>query len=149
MNGREVTADDVVYSWIRASGDPRNVWYIAPTTPEKDRWKIEALDKYTKRSPTMSVEDQAQVWRYLGDVLCSASGGIHNIGAYHGGGSPVMEQIAITTQFDIDARKKLVRHLAGMSGGDRDALAKQSKGADRTIPAAQKTKTIEKTPARR
>jgi hypothetical protein len=35
-----------------------------------------------------------------------------------------MEQIAITTQYDIESRKKMVRHIAGMSGGDREALAK-------------------------
>ena len=84
----------------------------------------EALLKYTKRNPKMNAEDQAQFWRYLGDVLCSATGGIRNIGAYHGGGSPIMEQIAITTQYDIESRKKLVKYIAGMSGGDREALAK-------------------------
>jgi 4-hydroxybutyryl-CoA dehydratase / vinylacetyl-CoA-Delta-isomerase len=83
------------------------------------------LLKYTKRNPNMAAEDQAQMWRYLGDQLCSATGGIHNVGGYHGGGSPVMEQIAITTQYDLEARKKLVRYIAGMSGGDRDALSKQ------------------------
>ena len=82
------------------------------------------LLKYTTRSPNMTAEDQAQLWRYMGDVLCSASGGIHNVGGYHGGGSPVMEQIAITTQYDIEARKKLIRYIAGMSGGDREALSK-------------------------
>ena len=35
-----------------------------------------------------------------------------------------MEQIAITTQYDIESRKKLVRYIAGMSGGDREALSK-------------------------
>ncbi len=83
----------------------------------------ELLLKYTKRNPQMPVEDQAQFWRYLGDRLCSATGGIRNIGAYHGGGSPIMEQIAITTQYDIESRKKLVRYIAGMSGGDREALS--------------------------
>ncbi len=85
----------------------------------------ELLMKYTERNPDVPVEDQAQFWRYLGDILCSASGGIMNIGNYHGGGSPIMEQIAITTQYDIESRKKLVRGLAGMSGGDRDVFAKQ------------------------
>ncbi|MGC1403350.1 MAG: 4-hydroxyphenylacetate 3-hydroxylase N-terminal domain-containing protein [Thermodesulfobacteriota bacterium] len=84
------------------------------------------LNKYTKRNPNMSVEDQAQFWRYLGDALCSASGGVARIGAYHGGGSPIMEQIAITTQYDIESRKKLVKHIAGMSGGDRDALSQET-----------------------
>ncbi|MDD4091573.1 MAG: 4-hydroxyphenylacetate 3-hydroxylase N-terminal domain-containing protein [Smithellaceae bacterium] len=85
----------------------------------------EALLKYTKRSPKISAEDQAQFWRYLGDKLCSATGGVRNIGAYHGGGSPIMEQIAITTQYDIESRKRLVKYIAGMSGGDREALAKK------------------------
>ena len=48
---------------------------------------------------------------------------------YHGGGSPVMEQIAITTQYDIESRKKLVKYIAGMSGGDRDALSPVAKKA--------------------
>ncbi len=84
----------------------------------------DSLLKYTKRNPKMSAEDQAQFWRYLGDGLCSATGGIAKVGGYHGGGSPIMEQIAITTQYDIESRKKLVKYIAGMSDGDREALAK-------------------------
>jgi aromatic ring hydroxylase len=79
----------------------------------------DSLLRYTRRNPKMPVEDQAQLWRYLEDRLCSAAGGVSNIGAYHGGGSPVMEQIAITSQYDIESRKKLVRYLAGMSDGER------------------------------
>jgi aromatic ring hydroxylase len=95
------------------------------------------LLKYTKRSPNMSVEDQAQFWRYLGDWLCSASGGINNVGNYHGGGSPVMEQIAITTQYDIEARKKVVRYIAGMTNGDREALGKEV-----TLPMKEATEIV-------
>ncbi|UCF84603.1 MAG: aromatic ring hydroxylase [Desulfobacteraceae bacterium] len=72
------------------------------------------LNKYIMRNPEISPENQAQFWRYVGDILCSASGGIYNIGSYHGGGSPIMEQIAITTQYDIEERKNLVKHLAGI-----------------------------------
>lgn len=100
---------------------------VATFPHERDFVNPETRDlllKYTARNKDVPVEDQAQFWRYLGDVLCSASGGIHNIGSYHGGGSPIMEQIAITSQYDIEARKRLVRHIAGMSGGDEDALAK-------------------------
>jgi hypothetical protein len=38
--------------------------------------------------------------------------------------APIMEQIAITTQYDIESRKKLVKYIAGMSGGDRKALSR-------------------------
>jgi len=72
------------------------------------------LNKYVMRNPDISAENQAQFWRYVGDVLCSATGGITNVGNYHGGGSPIMESIAITTQYDIEERKALVRHLAGI-----------------------------------
>jgi aromatic ring hydroxylase len=82
------------------------------------------LLKYTQRNPNMPVEDQAQFWRFLGDIMCSANGGIVNVGNYHGGGSPIMEQIAITTQYDIEARKDLVRYLAGMSQKDTKTKSK-------------------------
>ena len=99
---------------------PHEKDFINPATGE-------ALLKYTKRNPNMSSEDQAQFWRFLGDAMCSATAGIHNIGSYHGGGSPIMEQIAITTQYDIESRKKLVKYIAGMSGGDREVFSKKAK----------------------
>jgi aromatic ring hydroxylase len=85
----------------------------------------EALLKYTKRSPNIPAEDQAQFWRYLEDVLVSYAGSATRLGNYHGGGSPIMEQIGITSQYDIESRKKLVRYIAGMSGGDREALSRK------------------------
>jgi aromatic ring hydroxylase len=103
---------------------------VATFPHEKDFTNPDIKDlllKYTKRNPKMAVEDQAQFWRYLGDMLCSATGGINSIGNYHGGGSPIMEQIAITTQYDIEARKNLVKYIAGMNGGDREALTKLGK----------------------
>ena len=103
---------------------------VATFPHEQDFLNPETKDlllKYTKRNPKISAEDQAQFWRYLGDILCSATGGITSMANFHGGGSPVMEQIAITTQYDIESRKKLVRYIAGMSGGDREALSKQEK----------------------
>lgn len=75
----------------------------------------EFASKYTTRSSAMSPENQAQLWRYVGDVACSARGGIACFGALHGGGSPRMEKIAITSQYDIEARKEMVRKIAGMT----------------------------------
>jgi aromatic ring hydroxylase len=72
------------------------------------------LYKYITRNPEIPPQDAAQLWRYVGDLLCSATGGIHQFGAFHGGGSPIMEAIAITTQYDMEARKKMVKKLAGI-----------------------------------
>jgi aromatic ring hydroxylase len=35
------------------------------------------LYKYITRNPDIHPEDAAQLWRYVGDVVCSATGGIH------------------------------------------------------------------------
>ncbi len=114
---------------------------VATFPHEKDFMNPETKDlllKYTQRNPKMSAEDQAQFWRYLGDILCSATGGIIQVGNYHGGGSPIMEQIAITSQYDIESRKKLVKYIAGMSGGDREALSKQAKSEPPMTSASAK-----------
>ena len=74
------------------------------------------MAKYVKRTPTMSADDQMRFWMYMGDMTVSNLSGAMNYGSYHGGGSPIMEQIAITSQYDIQARKDLVKRLAGMSG---------------------------------
>lgn len=84
------------------------------------------LLKYTKRNPNVPVENQAQFWRYLADVLCSATGGIHAVGSYHGGGSPIMEQIAITTQYDIESRKDLVKNIAGIKVEEKKGKKKKA-----------------------
>ncbi len=71
--------------------------------------------KYITRSSKMSPENQAQLWRHIGDIAVSAKGGCSLFGALHGGGSPRMEKIAITSQYDIEARRELVRKIAGMT----------------------------------
>ncbi|MFX0179432.1 MAG: 4-hydroxyphenylacetate 3-hydroxylase family protein [Candidatus Hodarchaeota archaeon] len=73
------------------------------------------LNKYITRNPHISPENAAQFWRYVGDVFCSATGGVHLFGSYHGGGSPIMENIAITTQYDIESRKDMVKKIAGIN----------------------------------
>jgi len=77
------------------------------------------LEKYIKRNPDIPVEDQIKFWLYFTDMNVSSLGGTLNYAGMHGGGSPIMEQIAITSQYDIKSRKDIVRALAGMSGKDK------------------------------
>jgi len=100
---------------------------IPATFPhEKDFLNPELKDhlyKYITRNRDIAPENAAQFWRFVGDMLCSATGGIAQVGGYHGGGSPVMEEIAITSQYDIEYRKKMVKDIAGID----DKLNKKSK----------------------
>ncbi len=72
------------------------------------------LHKYIMRNPKVSAENQHRLFRMISDTLCSSYGGAAAVGGLHGGGSPIMEKIAITAQYDIEARKKMVKKLAGI-----------------------------------
>ncbi|WP_027363868.1 4-hydroxyphenylacetate 3-hydroxylase family protein [Desulfotruncus alcoholivorax] len=72
------------------------------------------LEKYLNRNPKIPVEEQIKFWLNFIDFGLSASAGSMLYGAYHGGGSPIMEQIAITSQYDIESKKDIVREIAGM-----------------------------------
>lgn len=73
------------------------------------------LEKYINRNPKIPVEDQWRFWLMFVDATTSHSAGSGNYGNYHGGGSPIMEQIAITSQYDIKKRRDTVYKMAGMS----------------------------------
>jgi 4-hydroxybutyryl-CoA dehydratase/vinylacetyl-CoA-Delta-isomerase len=71
-------------------------------------------EKYLKRNPDIPVEEQIKFWLFFGDMTVSSLGSALNYGGMHGGGSPIMEQIAITSQYDINSSKDIVKKLAGM-----------------------------------
>ena len=73
------------------------------------------LQKYIKRVDGVDSEDVYRVFRAISDILCSSIGGVTAVAGIHGGGSPVMEDIAILKQYDIDSRKKIAKYLSGIS----------------------------------
>lgn len=83
------------------------------------------LNKYIMRNPNISPENAAQFWRYIGDVSVSATSGVSLFGNYHGGGSPVMESIAITSQYDIESRKDIVKRIAGINDELNEEMKKR------------------------
>ncbi len=72
------------------------------------------LEKYIMRNPAVSAENQHRCFRALSDMLCSSHAGVMQVAGVHGGGSPIMEKIAIMGQYDIKARKNIAKRLAGI-----------------------------------
>lgn len=73
------------------------------------------LEKYLNRNPKIPIEEQIKFWLNFIDFGLSGSTGSMQYGAFHGGGSPIMEQIAITSQYDLESKKDIVRAIAGMT----------------------------------
>ncbi|WP_027718197.1 4-hydroxyphenylacetate 3-hydroxylase family protein [Desulfovirgula thermocuniculi] len=72
------------------------------------------LEKYIMRNPAISAENQHRCFRMLSDLLCSAHAGVKQVAGVHGGGSPIMEKISIMGSYDMEAKKKIAKRLAGI-----------------------------------
>lgn len=72
------------------------------------------LEKYIMRDPNISAENQHRAFRLFQDMMSSAWGGHKLIDALHGGGSPVIEKVAIYRDHNIEHSKNLVKKLAGI-----------------------------------
>lgn len=72
------------------------------------------LHKYIIRNPNFSSEAQHRCYQTISDLICSGFGGVWQIAGVHGGGSPIMETIWILSSYDLEARKKIAKELAGI-----------------------------------
>lgn len=72
------------------------------------------LEKYIMRNPKISAEDQHRLFRFLDDFTVSKWCGMEQYAGVHGGGSPIMEQIGIRTNYDLESKKNIVKQLAGI-----------------------------------
>ncbi len=91
---------------------------LAATLPFEEDFFAEKigdfLRKYIVRNPAFSSEAQHRCYRTIADLTCSGFGGVWQIAGVHGGGSPIMETIGILSSYDIEARKKIAKELAGI-----------------------------------
>lgn len=72
------------------------------------------LKKYMQRAHGISSEDQERLWRLIADLTSSEYSGLLQYAHLHGGGSPIMEAIALLKEYDLDERKNISKCLAGI-----------------------------------
>jgi aromatic ring hydroxylase len=72
------------------------------------------IRKYVTRRNGVSAENQYRANHLISDLLTSEYASIMQIAGVHGGGSPIMEDIAIMGNYDLESKKKLARYLAGI-----------------------------------
>lgn len=74
-----------------------------------------AVKKLMKRNPNMSYEDATRIWRFIENVAASHMALWYQIAGVHGGGSPIMETIALNIETDYEAKKNIAKYLAGIN----------------------------------
>ena len=91
---------------------------LSATLPPEDDFYNEKtgpyLNKYIMRNPDITPEYQHRAFRLFQDMMASAWGGHKLIDALHGGGSPVIEKVAIYRDHNIEHSKNIAKKLAGI-----------------------------------
>ena len=71
------------------------------------------LNKYISRKQGVSPEDIHRCYN-LAEEMVQGFGGHRAVAGVHGGGSPIMEVIAMMANYDLDSKKKIAKYLAGI-----------------------------------
>ncbi|MDK2794949.1 MAG: 4-hydroxybutyryl-CoA dehydratase / vinylacetyl-CoA-Delta-isomerase [Archaeoglobaceae archaeon] len=72
------------------------------------------IDKYIKRRSDIPPEKVYRCLYGISNILASSLGGTSAVAGVHGGGSPVMEDIAIMRSYDFEEKKKIAKYLVGI-----------------------------------
>lgn len=94
-----------------AGGLPATLPYEGDFTSAETR---RDLEKYIMRKGDVPAEKVHRCFRLLSDMLCSSQSGVMAVAGVHGGGSPIMEEILISTTYDFEEKKKIAKYLAGI-----------------------------------
>ena len=92
---------------------------IAVTMPFAEDFESQTcrdnLMRFIVRNPNLSPEDSLKIWKLVENVGASSMTAWYEIAGVHGGGSPIMETIAIGIEYDYEEKKELARYLAGIN----------------------------------
>jgi aromatic ring hydroxylase len=108
---------------------------LAATLPSEEDFYNEKtgpyLEKFIMRTPEIPAEYQHRAFRFFQDMMASAWGGHKLIDALHGGGSPVIEKVALYRDHNIEHSKNIAKKLAGIpyTGTTKTILRKRDFGA--------------------
>ena len=91
---------------------------IAVTLPFEDDFRApdtkKYLDTFIVRNPRLPPELSLKIWKYVENIGASPMAAWYEIAGVHGGGSPIMETIALNFDYDYERKKNLARYLAGI-----------------------------------
>lgn len=78
------------------------------------------VKKYITRREGISPEDCWRIYALANDLLCGEYGSVtFQVAGVHGGGSPIMEDIAILGNYNLDEKVQIAKHLAGIKDDDK------------------------------
>jgi 4-hydroxyphenylacetate 3-monooxygenase/4-hydroxybutyryl-CoA dehydratase/vinylacetyl-CoA-Delta-isomerase len=72
------------------------------------------VKKYLARADGVSPEDIYKCFAWVSDYAVSSMAGVMQYAGVHGGGSPIMEDIAILGTYNLQEKKEFAKRIAGI-----------------------------------
>lgn len=98
---------------------------IAATMPFQEDFKVgdnvAHLKKFIDRNPKISTDDAIKIWKFVENLSSSPMAAWYKVAGVHGGGSPIMETIALNIEYDFNDKKELACYLAGIKDACDDS----------------------------
>lgn len=67
------------------------------------------------RNPNISPDVAHRIWRLVENLTASSMAAWYQIAGVHGGGSPIMETIALNQDYGYESKNNIAKYLAGIS----------------------------------
>lgn len=83
------------------------------------------LENFIVRNPALPPDVSLKIWKFIENIGASPMSSWYEIAGVHGGGSPIMETIALNLEYDFDEKRRLGRYLAGIDQEFDDSKALQ------------------------
>ncbi len=113
--GRRMTGETIYHEYNILTEIAGGISVTLPFAEDFDASETkEDLEKFIIRNPNVSAQDSLKIWKFVESVGASPMTAWYLIAGVHGGGSPVMETIALNIGYDYDEKKRLARYLAGI-----------------------------------
>lgn len=113
--GRRMTGEMIYHEYNILTEVAGGISVTLPFGEDFDGEETRAdLEKFIVRNSKISAEESLKIWKFVEAVGASAMTSWYLIAGVHGGGSPVMETIALNLGFDYGQRRDVARYLAGI-----------------------------------
>lgn len=121
--GRRLTGELIYHEYNTLTEIAGGIGVTLPFGEDFDYEPVkDQLMRFIVRNPNISKEDSLKIWKLVENVGASPMTAWYEIAGVHGGGSPIMETIALGIEYDYETKKKLARYLGGLEKGFDDSI---------------------------
>jgi len=114
--GRRLTGETIYHEYNLLTEIAGGIAVTMPFSGDFEKGENkEALERFIVRNPNLSPETSRKIWQFVENVGASSMASWYKIAGVHGGGSPIMETIALNIGYDFEDKKSVARYLAGIS----------------------------------